>query len=357
MAQRKQLSWTELRVGLFVLAGLFILAVAIFYITGAGILGPKYRLYTYLPEVEGVSSGAPVRLDGVSIGNVEQIGLNPRPSDRTQSIQLILRIDKKFQKDVRTDSTASLVTEGLLGDRYVTIKRGLTGTQLPPNSTIPGAPAVAMTEMVSRGTALLDTLNVVSTDLKSIADQVQNGQGTVGKLIKDPALYNNLNTTVARLNDVASNIQQGKGTAGKFLTSDELYNKVNTTVDNVNDVLGAVKEQKGTAGKLIYDPAVYNSAKSFLDNGNGVLADVRAGKGSLGKLATDDALYDNMRDASAQVKEATAKLNSNQGTAGKFFSDPALYDNLSGMSGDLRLLIADFRKDPRKFLHVKLAVF
>ncbi|MGC1673740.1 MAG: hypothetical protein WA739_15880, partial [Candidatus Acidiferrales bacterium] len=102
---------------------------------------------------------------------------------------------------------------------------------------------------------------------------------------------------------------------------------------------------------------VYNSAKSFLDNGNGVLADVRAGKGSLGKLTTDDALYNNMRDASAQVKEATAKLNSNQGTAGKFFSDPALYDNLTGMSGDLRLLIADFRKDPRKFLHVKLAVF
>src|SRR5580700_903276 len=323
MAQRKQLTWTELRVGLFVLAGLFILAVAIFYITGAGILGPKYRLYTYLPEVEGVTSGAPVRLDGVSIGNVEQIGLNPRPSDRTQSIQLILRIDKRFQKDVRTDSAASLVTEGLLGDRYVTIKRGLTGTPLPANSTVPGAPAVAMTEMVSRGTALLDTLNIVSNDLKGIADQVQNGEGTVGKLIKDPALYNNLNSTVARLNDVASGIQQGKGTAGKFVSSDELYNKVNTTVDNVNDMLGAV----------------------------------RAGKGSLGKLATDDALYNNLRDASAQVREATAKLNSNQGTAGKFFSDPALYDNLTGMSGDLRLLIADFRKDPRKFLHVKLAVF
>jgi phospholipid/cholesterol/gamma-HCH transport system substrate-binding protein len=167
MAQRKQLTWTELRVGLFVLVGLFILAVAIFYITGAGILGPKYRLYTYLPEVEGVAAGAPVRLDGVAIGNVEKIALNPQPKDRTQSIQLILRIDKKFSKDVRTDSTASLVTEGLLGDRYVTIKRGLTGDELKANSTIPGAPAVAMTEMVERGTDLLDTLNSVSGDLAS----------------------------------------------------------------------------------------------------------------------------------------------------------------------------------------------
>jgi phospholipid/cholesterol/gamma-HCH transport system substrate-binding protein len=357
MAQRKQLTWTELRVGLFVLVGLFILAVAIFYITGAGILGPKYRLYTYLPEVEGVAAGAPVRLDGVAIGNVEKIGLNPHPTDRTQSIQLILRIDKKFSSDVRTDSTASLVTEGLLGDRYVTIKRGLSGSPLKPESTIPAAPAVAMTEMVERGTDLLVTLNTVSGELRGIVDQVKDGQGTVGKLIADPALYNNVNATVSRLNSMVGSIQEGKGTVGKLVASDELYTKVNTTVDNVNDVIGAVKEQKGTAGKLIYDPAVYNSARGFLDNGNAVLSDVRAGKGSLGKFATDEALYNNLRDASAQVRDASAKLNSNQGTAGKLFTDPNLYDNLTGMTGDLRLLIGDFRKDPKKFLHVKLAVF
>ena len=48
MAQRKQLTWTELRVGLFVLVGLSVLAAGIFYVTGAGTIGPKYRLITYL---------------------------------------------------------------------------------------------------------------------------------------------------------------------------------------------------------------------------------------------------------------------------------------------------------------------
>jgi phospholipid/cholesterol/gamma-HCH transport system substrate-binding protein len=357
MAQSKQLTWTELRVGVFVLVGLIILAIAIFYITGAGMLGPKYRLYTYLPEVEGLTAGAAVRLDGVAIGNVEKIGLNPHPSDRTQSIQLVLRIDKNFMSDVRTDSTVSLVTEGLLGDRYVTIKRGLTGSPLQANSTIPGAPATGMADMVERGTDLMDTLNTVSVELRGLVNDAQQGKGTVGKLLKDPALYDNLNSTLARMNSLTASIQEGKGTAGKFVSSDELYNKVSATVDNVNDVIGAVKEQKGTAGKLIYDPAVYNSAKGFLDNGNAVLADVRAGKGSLGKFATDDALFNNLRDASAQVRDAAAKLNSNQGTAGKLMTDPNLYDNLTGMSGDLRLLIGDFRRDPKKFLHVKLAVF
>ncbi len=78
MAQRKQLTWTELRVGLFVLVGLSVLAAGIFYVTGAGTLGPKYRIVTYLPEVSLFANGAPVRLDGVEVGNVETIRLAPR---------------------------------------------------------------------------------------------------------------------------------------------------------------------------------------------------------------------------------------------------------------------------------------
>ena len=61
MAQRRQLTWTELRVGLFVLVALFVLGVGIFYVTGPGFLGPKYELRTYFPEVAGVTNGAPVK--------------------------------------------------------------------------------------------------------------------------------------------------------------------------------------------------------------------------------------------------------------------------------------------------------
>src|SRR6202041_3134783 len=99
MAQRKQLSWTELRVGVFVLAGLVILTVAIFYVTGAGFLGPKYKLSTYLPEVDGMKAGAPVELDGIEIGNVETIALTPHPEDKQHNIMLGLRIDKKFEQE------------------------------------------------------------------------------------------------------------------------------------------------------------------------------------------------------------------------------------------------------------------
>jgi phospholipid/cholesterol/gamma-HCH transport system substrate-binding protein len=364
MAQRKQLTWAELRVGLFVLAGLVVVMIGIFYVTGASFLTPKYKLLTYLPEVDGLNSGAPVALDGVEIGNVQSISLTPHPATREQSITLVLRIDSKYKDQIRTDpsdpknsSTASLVTQGLLGDRYVSISRGLSGQEIPPGGIVPGTEEAAMKEMVERGADLMENLGALSTDIRAIVDQVHKGQGTIGKLVTDQELYDHLNNTVAKLDTVTSNIQAGQGTLGKLVASDELYAKVNSTVGNLNDVMGAVKEQKGTIGKLVYDPSAYDNIKGLAANGNSLLSDVRAGKGSLGKLATDDTLYANMKEATANVRDATAKMNSNQGTMGKMFTDPQLYDNMTGLTGDLRALIADFRNDPKKFLHIKVGLF
>ncbi len=357
MAQRKQLTWAELRVGLFVLVGLFILAVAIFYVTGTGFWGPKYRVITYLPEVDDLSQGANVSLDGVAVGNVESIRLNPKPEDAMHSVQVVMRIDKKYQNEIRTDSKASLITTGLLGNRYVTISRGLTGTVIPNNGVVPGFEEAAMKQMVERGADLMQNLGTLSEDIRSIVDQVQRGRGTLGKLLNDPSLYDHLDATVSKMQNMVASVQQGQGTLGKLVASDELYAKANDTIGNVQDITTAVREQKGTLGKLVYDPAVYEHAKGVIEKGDALLTDVRAGKGTLGKLTTDETLYNNLRDASANVRDASAKLNSTQGSMGKFFNDPNFYDNLTGATGDLRLLLNDFRQNPKKFLHVKLAVF
>ena len=76
-------------------------------------------------------------------------------------------------------------------------------------------------------------------------------------------------------------------------------------------------------GKLIYDPALYDQTKETMTSANSMLRDVRAGKGSLGKFVADDTLY----------------------------------DNLAGLTGDMRLLIGDFRQNPKKFLHIKITLF
>lgn len=361
MAQRKQLTWAELRVGLFVLVGLFILAVGIFYVTGANFLGPKYRLKTYLPEVSGLATGAPVRVDGVEVGNVEVIRLVPRTPDKVldknKNIEVEMRIDRRFQSDILTDSTASLVTEGLLGNRYVNITRGFTGVPLKENQEIPGTEEKAIKEVVERSSDLLGNLQALTVSAQDLVAGVKQGKGNLGKLLTDEQAYNHANSLLANGDQMLKDIRAGQGTIGKLVATDEMYNKVNTAVGNANGILEDVRAQKGTIGKLLYDPTLYDQAKQAIGNGNAMLGDIRAGKGSLGKLATDETLYNKLRDTSSNLASATAKLNDNTTTAGKLFSDPQLYDNLTGLTGDLRLLIGDFRQNPKKFLHFKVTIF
>jgi phospholipid/cholesterol/gamma-HCH transport system substrate-binding protein len=357
MAQRKQLTWSELRVGIFVLVGLVIVAVAILYVTGAGFFGPKYQLVTYVPEAGNLQEGAPVALDGVSVGNIQSIQLTPHPQDRMHGVTLVLRISKKYQPDIRTDSRASLVTEGLLGDQYVNITRGLTGAEIPDNGVVPSEEVPDIKQVVQRGADLMQTLGALTVDVQGVVTKIQKGNGTLGKLMNDPSLYNHLNDTATKLDAVATSIQQGQGTLGKLATSDELYNKVDNAAGHLENVTAALSNQKGTLGKLIYDPSAYNNLNAMAQKGNALFGDVRAGKGTLGKLATDDQLYTNLRDASANVRDVTGKLNAGQGTMGKFFTDPQLYDNMTGLTGDMRVLMNDFRKNPKKFLRIKLGIF
>jgi phospholipid/cholesterol/gamma-HCH transport system substrate-binding protein len=361
MAHRKQLTWTELRVGIFVLVGLFVLGAGIFYVTAPGILGPKYGLKTYLPEVASLSNGAPVRLDGVEIGNVDGIKIVPRTKDKApdknRNIEVDMRVDKKFREYILTDSTASLVTEGLLGNRYVNVTRGIMGLPIQDSGEIKGTEEKAMKEVVERSAEVLGNLNALSEDVRQLIQGVKEGKGSLGKMLTDEQAYNHLNSILAKGDVMVSNIQAGQGTLGKLVASDEMYTKVDQGLDNVNVILADVRAQKGTIGKLMYDPSLYDQAKQALTNGNAVIDDVRAGKGTLGKLATDDVLYTKLRETSTNLATATAKLNDNSNTAGKLFSDPKLYDNLTNLTGDMRLLIGDFRQNPKKFMHIKLSLF
>ena len=361
MAQRKQLTWTELRVGLFVLVGLSVLAAGIFYVTGAGTIGPKYRLITYLPEVSGLANGAPVRLDGVEVGNVESTRLAPRElgkgRERNRNIEIVMRVGKKYEDDILTDSAASLVTEGLLGNRYVNITRGVTGVPLKDMQEVPGHEEKAMAQVVERSADVLANLQALSEEVQDLIHGIKQGKGTIGKLLTDEQAYNHLNNILSKGDAMVTDVRAGQGTLGKLVASDELYNKVDKGVDNVNLILTDVRAQKGTIGKLLYDPSLYDEAKQAVTSGNAVISDVRAGKGTLGKLATDDTLYTNFKVTSQNLADATAKLNDNTTTVGKMFSDPKLYDSLTGLTGDLRLLVGEFRQNPKKFLHIKVSVF
>jgi len=359
MPQRKQVTWAQLRVGLLTLVGLFLIMVAILYVTGAGILRAKYQLHTYLPEVEGLTLGAPVRLDGVEVGNVDGIRIAPpggKP-DRSRNVEVVMRVDQRFKDNITTESRASLVTEGFLGNRYVRITRGYAGASIPTQGEVPGEAEIAMKNVVERGADLVQNFGALTKDVQGLVSGLRKGQGSLGKLISDDQLYNHLNSSAAHLDQMIAETKEGKNSVGKMLANDEMYKRLTSIADRLDQVLDELQDQKGTLGKLVYDPSLYQNVKEFAEKGNAFMADVRAGKGTLGKLSTDEQLYDNLRDSAKSLKEVTDKLANGPGSVPKALNDPQLYDNLTALSAELRLLIADVRKDPKKYLHVKLTIF
>ncbi len=357
MALRKQITWEELRVGVFVLVGLIIIAVAIFYVTGPSSWGAKYTLKTYLPEVADLQKGAPVTLDGVPVGNVEDMKVNTSTSNRQDSIEVVMSIGKDYQSLIRTSSNASLLTSGLLGNRYVTISRGYSGDPIPDGGVIQGVAGNDLTQMVANGVQLENNVNAVLKQVSDIVGAIHSGKGTAGAFIYDRSLYDHFDSVAASAQSLVSDIKAGKGSVGKILTSDDLYNKFDASATHLESMTAAIQNQQGSLGKLVYDRAFYDKADKLLDNTNGLLAGIRNGQGSLGKFVTDDSLFTNLRDASANINHLTGKMNNGQGTFGKFFTDPQLYDNLTGLTGDMRLLMGDFRRNPKKFLQIHLNIF
>lgn len=134
-----RVSGRVLKAGLALLGGICA-AGALYFLWSSGIFLPKYRLRVYVNEADGLRPGAPVRVDGVDVGTVESKILAGKSASPQRRVELDLRILKRDQDAIRSDSTASLPSDGLLGQRYVLIERGFKSAPLNDGDEIAPTP-------------------------------------------------------------------------------------------------------------------------------------------------------------------------------------------------------------------------
>jgi len=128
-----------------VLFGAALLSGVIYYLWSSGLFIPKYQLSVYVSDASGLAVHAPVRLDGIQVGSVSAIKLAGESASPQRRIELVLQVENRDRDAIRSDSNASLMTEGLLGNRYVNISRGFKGTVIKPGGEIPTKPSLVMT--------------------------------------------------------------------------------------------------------------------------------------------------------------------------------------------------------------------
>jgi len=125
-----------LRVSALVVS-VIVIAIVFFYFWSSDVFAPKYQLRVYVPEVSGLDHHTQVRLNGILVGSVSAIKLVASPDSPERKMELDLRVDKRYQDAIRSDSIATTLPDGLLGPRFVSIRRGHNGAVVPPEGEIP----------------------------------------------------------------------------------------------------------------------------------------------------------------------------------------------------------------------------
>lgn len=358
MPQRQRIIWAQLRVGVLVITSIVVLSIGIFFISGeVSWFSRKYTLKTYFSSAGGLRAGSQVRIEGIPVGTVARIQLSPF-AEENRSVEVVMRVPRSFQGHIRTDSTASLQTAGLLGEAFVDISRGSsTQPAVPDGGEVKSTEEADIKRIVQNTNDVISNLRVLSSKLNDITNQIQAGKGSMGKLIYDETFYNRLTNTTASVQRVLAKVENGEGTLGKLMSDDTLYKNTVATLDRLNQVVNDVQHGNGSMAKFIYDPSVYNNINQLVGHANTLVDNVNKGHGTIGKLATDERLYSRMSDTFDRLNTITTRIEQGQGTLGKLSTDPTLFNNLSESSNSLRDFLTEFKKNPKKYLTLRVRIF
>jgi phospholipid/cholesterol/gamma-HCH transport system substrate-binding protein len=346
MPRTRSLAWSELKIGVLTIVAVGIAAVLIFSLTGTkGFAWQRYSLKTRFSNAAGLASGAPVRIAGVEVGTVTDVQLTG------SEVEVTFQVNEKNRPLITDRSVARLGSVSLLGQSAVDITPATGGTPIEPWGYVPqGRPVAVMSDMT-------DAASQGINELTAMIHDVRGGKGTVGKLMTDEQLYVQLNQFVASANALTSGLNQGKGSLGKLLNDPATANALEASLKNLETLTRQLNAGEGSLGKLLKDDAFSTSLTSATGNIDTLVGRLNSGEGTAGKLMTDPALFNRLNSVTERLDALVTRLNDGEGTAGQLLKDKQLYENMNGAVGDLRSLVADIRKDPRKFLNIKVSVF
>ena len=310
MSSKKQI-WMETVVGLMgfaLVAALFVLTVIL---SSEALFSRPSPLHILFEDVKGLRVGDNVVSRGVAVGKVKTIEFAPEGVRVTAMLSTPVSLASDYRIEVQPSS--------LLGGRNLVIDQGVSPDPLPPDAVLRG---VAPPDLVVSATLAVEEIRAALN----------------GGIIDD------FKTTLANFRSLSDGLVNGEGTLGRLLKDESMADDLRSAIDGFRGIGDAVANGEGTLGKLVKDPALYDDAAAIAANLRTLSEGLAKGEGTLGKLMADDALYADASAVAASLRTVSESLAKGEGTLGKLLSDDALYTDLQAILREGRAAIDDMRE-------------
>lgn len=184
------------KLGMFITGGL-ILFILIIYFVGKqqNLFGSSFQLKSKFKTVSGLKIGNNVRFSGINIGTVSEIALV-----NDSSVVVVLTIQEEVQKFIKTDARASISSDGLVGDKILTISPGTSSNKVIKNNAyINSTSPIEMDNLMKSVKNSVANAEIITGELAQFTYNMNHGKGTLSKLMNDDELAKKLDATVTNL--------------------------------------------------------------------------------------------------------------------------------------------------------------
>jgi phospholipid/cholesterol/gamma-HCH transport system substrate-binding protein len=237
----------KVQLGIFIAGGFMLFVIAIFIIgKQKNLFNPVFKLTTTFYNVSGLEVGSNVRFSGINVGTVDNIKII---NDSTVYVDMVIL--KKVQQFIKTDCEAGIGSSGIIGDRILVISQGSDeaplvkdGQQIASNEPVE-TDAIMASLHVTAGNA-----EIISRQLAEIMFNINNGNGTLGRLIQDSTIAKNFDETMLNLRKSSKGLDENMNAAKEnFLLKGYFNRKEKASVKKQNDAEKVKEEEQKVIDK------------------------------------------------------------------------------------------------------------
>lgn len=291
----------KIRLGLFVIIGLLIFILAVYFIGDKQkMFGKTNHLEAVFNNVNGLQLGNNVRYSGISVGTVRGIEMI---NDTTIRVDMI--IDKTIFTHIKKNAIATIGSDGLVGNMIINIIPGIgEEASVQPGDEIRSRNRVSTDDIFNTLSKTNKNAATLTANLLKITDKMMDGKGTMGSLINDTLMARDLKETMRYLK------LTGKGASETVLKLNQLIE----SLDSKDNVIGVIKDS-AVAQKIKNMVTNLDQSSVGIDkaitNLNATIKNIKDGKGAINYLSNDPKLVRNIDSTMTNINQASFRLNEN----------------------------------------------